>query len=151
MTYLQIWPQNIIQSIAPQKVSDCFFSLTNRLLILPSDCPPFTKPLPLFSQTIPSHRSTQPIATLFQVIALVSWPTSPSDCPCILVDITKWLPSQQIDWLAPPSDCLAFLSDWSLCAVTNWFPLLSKQLLAGRSLFSYFHRETMSVHSLAYK
>ena len=39
-----------------------------------------SKLLPLFRQMISSHRSTKSIATLFQAIAFVSWPTSPSDC-----------------------------------------------------------------------
>ena len=49
----------------------------------PSDWTFLTNQLPRFiDQAISSHRSTQAIATLFQEIALVSWPTSPSNCDC---------------------------------------------------------------------
>ena len=88
--------------------------------------PPSVQAIATFRQAISSHRSTQAIATLFKAIALVSWPTSPSDC------------------LAYPSDCL-------LCAVTKRLLLLGKRLLAGKDKFSSFHRVLTSVLSLSYK
>ena len=63
--------------------------------------------MPLFRQAISSHRSSQSIATLFQAIAFVSWPTSLSDCLDYqsIAHLSKRL-------LTYPSDCL-------LCAVTK--------------------------------
>ena len=81
-----IWPQNIIQSISPFNQAIGTFHQSIAFL---------SKLLPLFSQAISNHKSTQPIAILFQEIAFVSWPTSPINClddpiDCRLPSLYKW-------------------------------------------------------------
>ena len=79
-------------------------------LFSPIDCP-VNQAIATFRQAIPSYRSNQSIATLFQAIALVSWPTSRSDClefqaiahPIQSIACYAMSPSACYFW---PSDCL---------------------------------------------
>ena len=112
-------------------VSDClciFVDITNRLSRLPIDC----LADPMDCLVFPNDFQLKVFPTNCYFIS--------SDCSCILTDITNRLPRLPIDCLAYPIDCLAFPSDCSLCIVTNQLLLLSKRLLAGRYLFSSFHK-----------
>ena len=114
----------------------------------PSDWAFFTNRLPIFlDQSIatfwPSDCPKDQAIATFQASNFQSQVYS-SDCHFIPIDCL-------VSWPTSPSDCLAFPSDCLLCAVTKRLLLLGKRLLTGRSLFSSFHKESISVLSLSYK
>ena len=110
-----IWPQNIIQSIGPFNQSITSLNQPSNWYFSPIDC--------LVVQAIATFQASDFQSQVY-----------PTNCPCVLADITKQLPRLPIDCLADPIEYLAFPTDCSLCAVTNRL-LCLEQLIACWQIF----------------